>query len=98
MGINQNLAPVLYQDPLLRELYQCIPNPTRLARDRDVHHPKPRLPRKKTKNYLKSKGFRWALYHKGVLRDRAAECTERWLKDSCQDQRESADFILCTLP
>ncbi|MEC7986871.1 MAG: hypothetical protein VX278_17005, partial [Myxococcota bacterium] len=71
---------------------------TMLARNRDVHHPKPRLPRQTSEGYLQQKGFRWLLYHKGVLRDKDAACTQTWLNENCAEKKESADVTLCTLP
>jgi hypothetical protein len=97
MGVNQNIDKKLFATPLIQSLYHCVSNPRRLAHDRDIPHPPPRIPSKTTNEIFETLSTKWILLHKNILAPKDEVCTQKQLKKQCLSLEETTMFTLCTL-
>ena len=84
-GVNRFLSAQLKSDPLVNQMLQCMQNPHRLARNRDIP-PKepviiPPVGSHRGSASLRALGFNTIMVHEAFLRPKESRCIKRLLAD-----------------
>jgi len=84
-GVNRFLSAQLKSDPLVNQMLQCMQNPHRLARNRDIPPKEPVIipPKGSLQGSasLRALGFNTIMVHEAFLKPKESRCIKRLLAD-----------------